>query len=88
MDSFMGETYQKRIDKKRFVDGIFIQDLLYEVGLVASDSEARKLIAGGGAYVNHNVVDPRLEIVDDKDLIDDKVIVSAGRKRHVIVWAV
>ncbi len=66
--------------------GIGVVELLRRAGLATSNSDARRLIKGGGARVND------VRVADDKDLVtldqktDDGVIkLSAGRKRHVLV---
>ncbi|HVV64084.1 MAG TPA: tyrosine--tRNA ligase [Rhizomicrobium sp.] len=65
-------------------DGVL--NLAVATGLVASNSEARKLIANNGLRLNDVVVsDPRLQ-VDHTALTADGVLkLSSGKKRHILV---
>jgi tyrosyl-tRNA synthetase len=66
--------------------GVPAFELLVRAGLAASNSEARKLIRGGGARVNDKVVDSETRAVALADVTGDGVIkLSAGRKRHALV---
>jgi tyrosyl-tRNA synthetase len=66
--------------------GVPAFELLVRAGLAASNSEARKLIRGGGARVNDKVVDNETRAVAMADVTGDGVIkLSAGRKRHALV---
>jgi tyrosyl-tRNA synthetase len=61
---------------------IWIVKLFVEAGMCASNGEARRLILGGGAYVNEKqVADPNLEI-SSENLSDGALLLSAGKKRH------
>jgi tyrosyl-tRNA synthetase len=60
--------------------------LLPRAGLAESNSEARKLVRGGGARVNDVVVSDEKQLVTLKDLNAEGAIkLSAGKKRHVLV---
>jgi tyrosyl-tRNA synthetase len=65
-------------------DGVL--NLAVATGLVASNSEARKLIANNGLKINDVAVsDPRL-VVSASDLTADGVLkLSSGKKKHVLV---
>jgi tyrosyl-tRNA synthetase len=56
-------------------------------GLSASNGEARRLIRGGGARVNDQVVTDEGAVISVADLQDDAVKLSAGRKQHRLVRA-
>jgi tyrosyl-tRNA synthetase len=61
-------------------------ELLKESGLAKSNSEARRLIKGGGGRLNDTVVSDEQASVTLSDVNDDGVIkLSAGRKRHALV---
>jgi tyrosyl-tRNA synthetase len=68
----------------RLPDGIL--NLAVATGLVASNSEARKLIANNGLKLNDTTIsDPRLT-VDASALNADGVLkLSSGKKKHVLV---
>jgi tyrosyl-tRNA synthetase len=66
--------------------GIAAFALLARAGLAESNSEARKLVRGGGARINDVVVSDEKQLVTLKDLNADGAIkLSAGKKRHVLV---
>ncbi len=61
-------------------------DALRETGLVASNGEAKRLIQGGGAKVNDNVVTSGDTLLTSADLIEDGYIkVSSGKKKHALI---
>jgi tyrosyl-tRNA synthetase len=63
-------------------DKLWVVKLFVEAGMCASNSEARRLIQQGGAYVNEKQVkDPNFEITS-KTLVDRTLLLSAGKKRH------
>jgi tyrosyl-tRNA synthetase len=66
--------------------GIALFALLARAGLAGSNSEARRLIKGGGARVNDvSVAEETIEI-DAGAINDDGVIkLSAGKKRHALI---
>jgi tyrosyl-tRNA synthetase len=66
--------------------GVAAVELFSRAGLAASNSEARRLIRGGGARINDITVDDETRIVRLADLGPQGVLkLSAGRKRHVLV---
>jgi tyrosyl-tRNA synthetase len=61
-------------------------DYFHRAGLAPSLGEARRLVRGGGARVNDQVVDDEKRLLSLKDLNAEGVIkLSAGRKRHALV---
>jgi tyrosyl-tRNA synthetase len=61
-------------------------DYFHKAGLAPSLGEARRLVRGGGARVNDEVVDDEKRLLTLKDLNAEGVIkLSAGRKRHALV---
>ena len=74
------------IPRARLDDGVPLYDLLREAGLVKSNSEARRLIRGGGARVNDAPFREETGTVGPSDLTAEGAIkLSAGRKRHALV---
>jgi len=65
--------------------GIPIFRLLAECGLATSNGEARRLIRGGGARLNDDVVADEARLVTMTDLRDGAVKLSAGRKQHRLI---
>ena len=75
------EVARSRLDK-----GVPIYELLREAGLAKSNSEARRLIRGGGARVNDERVGNETGTVGPDDVTARGAIkLSAGRKRHALV---
>jgi tyrosyl-tRNA synthetase len=70
------------IDSSEFVDGgIGFLSLMSKAGLVASNGEARRLVTGGGAYLNEErVSDPKLTI-SISDFSADGLVLRAGKKK-------
>ncbi len=61
-------------------------DYFHQAGLAPSLGEARRLIRGGGARVNDEVVEDEKRLLTLKDLNAEGVIkLSAGRKRHALL---
>jgi tyrosyl-tRNA synthetase len=61
-------------------------ELFARAGLAASNGEARRLIKGGGARINDEVVNGEMRPVSLADLdAHGHIKLSAGRKRHALV---
>jgi tyrosyl-tRNA synthetase len=69
------------------VSGIPAFRLFVLVGLAASNSEARRLVRGGGARVNDEAVGDEGRLLSVADLRDGAIKLSAGRKQHRLVRA-
>ncbi len=65
--------------------GIAVAKLFAESGLAASNGEARRLIKGGGARVNDEVVADEARLIGTGDLRDGAVKLSSGRKHHRLI---
>jgi tyrosyl-tRNA synthetase len=66
--------------------GIPVVELFVRAGLAASNSEARRLIRGGGARLNDVAIAEETRVITAADLNADGIIkLSAGRKRHALV---
>jgi tyrosyl-tRNA synthetase len=65
--------------------GIPAFELFVRSGLAASNSEARRLIKGGGARVNDRAVASETELIRLSDVTSEGTIkLSAGKKRHAL----
>ncbi len=58
---------------------------LVETGLASSSGEARRLIKGGGARVNDEVVTDEQRRIFFTDVQDNVIKLSAGKKRHALL---
>jgi tyrosyl-tRNA synthetase len=73
------------IDASALAAGLPLFAVLAETGLTASSGEGRRLIKGGGARVNDEVVTDEQRRLTDADLRDCLIKLSAGKKRHVLL---
>ena len=81
-----GELPEVALPRDVLERGVPTFELFARAGLAASNSEARRLIKGGGARVNDVVVKSETQSVSLADLDAQGLIkLSAGRKRHAIV---
>ena len=77
---------QTQLPRGLFERGIAAFELFNRAGLAASNSEARRLIRGGGARINDAVVEDETRIVGLDDIGPHGAVkLSAGRKRHALV---
>jgi len=77
---------QTQLPRGLFERGIAAFELFNRAGLAASNSEARRLIRGGGARINDAVVEDETRIVGLDDIGPHGAVkLSAGRKRHTLV---
>ncbi len=65
--------------------GIPVCRLFAEVGLAASNGEARRLARGGGLRLNDALVEDENRLVSEADLNDGAIKLSVGRKQHLLV---
>ncbi|MEK0082770.1 tyrosine--tRNA ligase [Benzoatithermus flavus] len=72
-------------DAARLAAGLPFIELLFLSGLAASNSDARRLVRGGGARLNDERVDDETLVVDMDALRGGHLKLSAGKKRHVLV---
>jgi tyrosyl-tRNA synthetase len=70
-----------QIQASRLNEGILIVDLLAEVGLCKSKSEARRLVQQGGARLGDKKVAGIEEKISSDDLVNGMVLLRAGKKK-------
>jgi tyrosyl-tRNA synthetase len=73
------------IDASKLETGLPLFVALAETGLAASGGEGRRLIKGGGARVNDEVVTDEQRKLTAADLRDGAIKLSVGKKRHVLL---
>jgi tyrosyl-tRNA synthetase len=73
------------MERGRLEAGVGAAELLVEAGLAESKGAARRLIEGGGAYLNKERL--ALRTITAGDLIEGALVLQAGRKRFVRVVA-
>ena len=85
-ESIMPETH---VPRDLLARGIPAFELFSRAGLAASNSEARRLIRGGGARINDTRVEDETRTVSLADLDSLGMIkLSAGRKRHALMRSI
>ena len=71
-----------KISQKNIATGIPVIDILRMVKLVATKSEARRLISQGGIYVNDQKVNS-LDFMVGADLVKDSfILIRRGKKQY------
>jgi tyrosyl-tRNA synthetase len=70
------------MDRSRLQTGLGLIDLLAELELVSSKSEARRLIQQGGVYVNEERVQDIGATVDEASVTGDRLELRIGKKKH------
>lgn len=73
------------INKEELESGVKIIHLLVRAELATSNSEARKLIRGGGAKLNDNKITEEDLLLNTAHFKDNKLKLSAGKKKHAMI---
>ena len=81
-------TAAVRVPRSEFERGVSVVELLRRSGLAASNSEARRLIRGGGARLNDRKVEDEAMVVTPDQLVEGQLLLAAGRKRYARVRAI
>jgi tyrosyl-tRNA synthetase len=68
--------------------GLGVLNAFVKAGLVKSNGEARRQIAGGGLRVNDAAVADEKAALTQKDVADGVIKLSLGKKRHVLLKVV
>lgn len=76
---------ETRLARHEVEDGLSITTVLTKTGLAKSQGEARRLIRGGGLYLNGSRVEDELLTVDADDFADGRLLLRAGKKRYHFV---
>ena len=74
-----------QIDGAKLKDGLGLLEAYVLAGLAASNSEARRLVQGGGARMNDAPQNDIGVTLREADLVDGAIKLSAGKKRHVLL---
>jgi tyrosyl-tRNA synthetase len=83
-----GEVPTQKIEKSKLDgEGLPLIELVVQIGLCPSKSQARKDIEAGGIYVNNNRERELHRTITAKDLIHGHVLLRKGKKNYVSVTA-
>ena len=77
-DQSMPQSFMNIAELKK---GVPIFKLIHSVGLAGSGGAARRLVEQGGAYVNGKRIEDLNYLVTDKDLSNDEIMLTSGKKR-------
>jgi tyrosyl-tRNA synthetase len=83
--SFAGDALVVKVSRSELEAGIPAFRLFAMAGLTTSNAEARRLIRGGGAKVNDELVTEEGQLLAADLLRDGAMKLSAGRKQHRLV---
>ena len=73
---------------KELRDGIPAFKLFYRCGLASSGGAARRLIQQGGAYLNAERIEAFDQMVTDKDLDENQLLIlRSGKKKYFRIKA-
>lgn len=81
------EVPSTQLPSARFADGgMSVIDLLAESGVASSKGEARRLISGGGVYLNGERLESVDRLVTTDDAIEGQVMIlrKGKRKNHIV----
>ena len=71
------------VDSEELEKGIPAYLLFEKSGLCKTRSEARRLISQGGGYVNGRRIEAFDQLIDQKCMRDDSILLRAGKKRYL-----
>ena len=75
-------TPSSQFEAAKIFDKLTLTDLLVEVKLCTSKSNARRLIQQGGAYINDIRVSDFEYVITKEDLKDNTILLRAGKKKY------
>ena len=77
---------EKTMNKKIFVQGVNIIDLIFQNELVQSKSEARRILKNNGIRINDKIINDEKKIINMENVSKDNFIkLSIGKKNHLKV---
>lgn len=88
LEDVFSEVPSSSIERLSLTTGIGIQDILVSSGAAKSKGEARRLIEGGGCYLNGTrVTSPTEQISSGALLHDSLLVIRSGKKSYYLVRA-
>jgi len=80
--SDMSNIPSSEMEKDKFTDGIGLLALMTELGLTASNGEARRLVKQGGVSVNDEKITDIQKEITLEDFTDNKLLIKKGKKKY------
>lgn len=85
-DSWEEAEPTHRLESRRLAQGLGLLELISEVGFAASNSEARRLVEGGGVRLNGSVIqDPRRTLAIGDLTAGERLSLAVGRRKKALV---
>lgn len=85
LEALSGEIPTVILDRSQVIN-VKLLDVLVATECVQSKGEAKRLIAGGGAYINNEKVEDEHALISEKQLIEGRfVLLGAGKKKKIIL---
>ncbi len=76
------------LEPEELENGIPAYQLFERGGLCKTRGEARRLISQGGGYANDRRIETFDQVLDLSDMVDDAILLRAGKKRHLKITVV
>jgi tyrosyl-tRNA synthetase len=73
------------LDPQELAAGLGVLAAFVKAGLVASTSEARRQVKGGGLKVNDATITDDRTVLSQSDLVEGVIKLSLGKKKHVLL---
>ena len=73
------------LKEQDIINGIHVCNLLHNVNLVNSKSEAKRLIRGGGVKINNIKIENENMIIAKGDLQDECIKITLAKKNHILL---
>ncbi|MDD5225454.1 MAG: tyrosine--tRNA ligase [bacterium] len=70
------------LPRQRLVNGLPAWELIFEVGLAPSKSEARRLIQQGGVYINDEKIGEGHDLISPVSVRDGAILIRVGKKKY------
>jgi tyrosyl-tRNA synthetase len=76
------EIPSSSLPRQRLVNGLPAWELIFEVGLASSKSEARRLIQQGGVYINEERIGESQALLSPESVKDGEILIRVGKKKY------
>lgn len=85
LEDIFSEVPSFSIERGKIEEGLPVVEALATSGLVSSNSEARRLVKGGGVYLNNKRVDAPTNTIGKDDLLPgDLLVLRSGKKKYCL----
>jgi tyrosyl-tRNA synthetase len=85
LDDIFADVPSADLPRDAIAAGMTVVDLLVKSGMCQSNGEARRLVQGGGVYVNNERAGDGANVGADALLADSVIVLRAGKKNYRLV---